>query len=74
MTLASLKHVVSFTRTYDVIVDNGSCETIVLKSLPKTLELTTIKYTYPYKVGWINQGADFVVNEIYQVLLFFFLW
>ena len=51
----------------DVIIDSGSSENIISKSLIKALQLEAEKHLYPYKVGWIKKGMKTKVNEIWKI-------
>ncbi|KAG6757010.1 hypothetical protein POTOM_037310 [Populus tomentosa] len=51
----------------DVIIDSGSSENIILKSMVTKLGLKTEKHPSPYKIGWIRQGAEVRVIEICHI-------
>ncbi|XP_060670109.1 uncharacterized protein LOC132800453 [Ziziphus jujuba] len=51
----------------EVIIDSGSSENIVSKSLVKVLKLPTISHPNPYKVGWIKKGVETKVMELCKV-------
>lgn len=50
-----------------MIIDNGSNEKIVYKSLVKTLNLTTLKHHNPYLVGWIRKGSVTKVTGLCKI-------
>lgn len=45
-----------------MIIDSGSCENIISKSLVKTLGLLVEKHPKPDKIGWIRQRLEVMVN------------
>jgi hypothetical protein len=51
----------------DVIIDSGSSENIISKSMVTKLRLKTEKHPSPYKIGWIRQGAEAKVTEICRI-------
>ena len=51
----------------DIIVDSGSTENIVSRSLIKALILATEKHPHPYRVGWIKKGTDTQVTEVCRI-------
>ncbi|XP_073260712.1 uncharacterized protein [Populus alba] len=51
----------------DVIIDSGSNENIISKSMVTKLGLKTEKHPSPYKIGWIRQGAEARVTEICHI-------
>jgi hypothetical protein len=48
----------------DVIIDSGSCENVVSKTMVKKLGLKTEKHPTAYSIGWIKKGATTKVTEI----------
>nr|GLL25427.1 uncharacterized protein LOC109163967 [Ipomoea trifida] len=50
-----------------LIVDNGSCDNIVSRSLVRNLNLPTEPHPKPYKLGWIKEGPSVSVTEICHV-------
>jgi len=51
----------------DVIIDSGSSENIISKSMVTKLGLKTKKHPSPYKIGWITQGSEAKVTEICRI-------
>ncbi|KAG6738699.1 hypothetical protein POTOM_058321 [Populus tomentosa] len=51
----------------DVIIDSGSSENIISRSMITKLGLKTEKHPSPYKIGWIRQGAEAKVTEICHI-------
>ncbi|XP_019168246.1 PREDICTED: uncharacterized protein LOC109163967 [Ipomoea nil] len=50
-----------------LIVDNGSCDNIVSRSLVQHLNLRTEPHPRSYKLGWIKEGPSVSVTEICHV-------
>ncbi|XP_031120876.1 uncharacterized protein LOC116024113 [Ipomoea triloba] len=50
-----------------LIIDNGSCDNIVSKTLVQHLSLQTLPHPRPYKMGWIKEGPSVSVTEICHV-------
>jgi hypothetical protein len=50
-------------RVCDIIIDGGSGENIVSKSMVSKLGLTTERHPKPYKIRWIKQGTETLVTE-----------
>ncbi|KAL5548403.1 hypothetical protein UlMin_003634 [Ulmus minor] len=46
----------------DVIIDSGSSENIVSKSLVKILKLKIEPHSTPYKIGWVMKGVEISVK------------
>ena len=46
-----------------MIIDNGSVENIVSKSLVTKLGLKIKKHPFPYKIGWIKKGTKTLVTQ-----------
>ncbi|KAL5580828.1 hypothetical protein UlMin_013270 [Ulmus minor] len=46
----------------DVIIDSGSSENIVSKSLVKILKLKIEPHSTPYKIGWVMKGVEINVK------------
>ena len=53
----------------DVIVDNGSCENFVSKSMGNALQLPTSKYSHPYRLSWVRKGVKSKVTDTCKVPL-----
>lgn len=53
----------------DLIIDSGSTENIVSRSMVKKLGLETEWHPSPYKIGWIKKGAEIAVSETCRVML-----
>ena len=47
----------------DVIIDNGSSENIISRTMVTKLGLKTGKHPSPYVIGWIKQGVETKVTE-----------
>ncbi|GJW73582.1 hypothetical protein Tco_0132952, partial [Tanacetum coccineum] len=52
-----------------MIIDGGSCETLVSKALVKAFQLPTEPYHSPYQIGRIKKGLALKVTEICKVPL-----
>ncbi|XP_073263062.1 uncharacterized protein [Populus alba] len=50
-------------RVCDVIIDSGSSENIISRTMVTKLGLKTDKHPTPYKIGWIKLGAETTVTE-----------
>lgn len=46
----------------DIIVDSGSSENIVSKTLVRLLKLHTMPYPNPYSVGWVKKNCQLKVS------------
>ena len=46
-----------------MIIDNGSVENIVSKSLVTKLRLKIKNHPFPYKIGWIKEGMKTLVTQ-----------
>ncbi|XP_062162121.1 uncharacterized protein LOC133869181 [Alnus glutinosa] len=58
----------STRKVCNLIIDSGSCKNIVSKSLVATLQLKTEKHPNPYKISWIEKGAETKVSDTYRIL------
>lgn len=47
----------------DLIVDSGSSENIVSKTMMDKLQLPTQPHSYPYRIGWIKDVGETKVTE-----------
>ncbi|KAB5561275.1 hypothetical protein DKX38_006232 [Salix brachista] len=47
----------------DIIIDNGSSENIISRTMVTKLGLKTEKHPSPYIIGWIKQGVETKVTE-----------
>ena len=56
-------HCTIHNKVCDVIIDSGSSENIVSKSLVRTLKLKTHCHPTPYKIGWVRKGVETLVQE-----------
>lgn len=54
----------------NVIIDSGSSENIVSKSLVRALQLKTESHPSPYRIGCIKKGAETRVSEVCRVPFF----
>ncbi|XP_078161156.1 uncharacterized protein LOC144556644 [Carex rostrata] len=46
-----------------VIIDSGSWENVISEEAVRKLQLNTTNHTNPYKLGWVNKGAEIHVNK-----------
>ncbi|GJU39383.1 RNA-directed DNA polymerase [Tanacetum coccineum] len=53
---------------FNVIVDGGSSENIILRDIVTRLKLTPKKHPKPYKIGWIKAVGEVRVTEQCEVL------
>ncbi|TYK11204.1 reverse transcriptase [Cucumis melo var. makuwa] len=53
----------------DVIIDSGSSENFIAKTLVTTLNLKAETHPNPFKIGWVNKGGETLVSEICTVPL-----
>ncbi|EXC16208.1 hypothetical protein L484_024379 [Morus notabilis] len=54
-------------KVYNVIINSGSSENIVSKSLVRALQLKTESHPSPYRIGWIKKGAETKVSKVCRV-------
>ena len=47
----------------DIIIDSGSSENIVSRSLVKILKIQSEPHTTPYKIGWVMKCIETFVRE-----------
>jgi len=52
-----------------MIIDGGSCDNVASIRVVEKLELPTISHIKPYKLQWLNEEGDLMVNK--QVLITF---
>jgi len=50
-----------------MIVDGGSCTDVASTRVVEKLELPTISHTKPYKLQWLSEERELIVNK--QVLI-----
>ena len=50
-------------KLYEVIIELGSIDNIILLEVVKKLKLARLSHSCPYKVNWLNKGQQEVVNE-----------
>ena len=52
-----------------MIADGGSCTNVASTKVVDKLGLTTISHTKPYKLQWLSEKGEIIVNK--QVLIVF---
>jgi len=52
-----------------LIADGGSCTNVASTKVVDKLGLTTISHTKPYKLQWLSEKGEIIVNK--QVLIVF---
>ncbi|KAI4364698.1 hypothetical protein MLD38_020754 [Melastoma candidum] len=67
--LLSFERCTISNRIFEVIIDRGSCENIISRSLVNTLKLPVEKYPEPYSIIWITNGEGIKVKERCRVPL-----
>ena len=59
-------------RLCSLIVDGGSCANVASTRVVDKLGLSTISHAKPYKLQWLIEVGEIIVNK--QVLIAFFHW
>jgi len=49
------------------IIDNGSCENIVFRTLVNHLKLETKPRHHPFPIGWIKKDPSIKITDLYHV-------
>jgi len=52
-----------------LIIDGGSCKNVASTRVVEKLELPTLSHTQPYKLQWLSEEGEIIVNK--QVLISF---
>ena len=50
-------------KCYQMIIDSGSTDNLVSIEVVEKLKLKTMKHPTPYKVSWLQNGHQLLVNE-----------
>ncbi|GJX68055.1 putative CCCH-type zinc finger family protein [Tanacetum coccineum] len=53
----------SHGKVCDVIIDSGSCENVISKTMVKKLSLKTEKHPRPYKLSWLEKGKSVHIDQ-----------
>lgn len=61
----------SHGKVRDVIIDGGSCESVVTSTMVEKLQLKTENHPQPYKLSWLQKGNDVKVTK--RCLVQFFI-
>lgn len=56
-------------KVHDGIIDNGSSENVVSRTLVKAMGLSLQKHPQSYKVGWIRKGLENMCLSFAKCLL-----
>ena len=56
-------------KVYNLIIDKGNCENIILTALVNYLNLETKPHAHQYTIGWIKKGPCRKVTNLCYVLI-----
>jgi len=56
-------------KVFDIIINNGSCESVALNDMVEKLKLSTKEHPHPYKLRWLNKDDEVKVSQ-YSIFSF----
>jgi len=61
-------------KTFSLIMDNRSCCNCCSTRLVFKLNLTIIPHPKPYKLQWLNEQGEMIVNQQVKLIMIYFPW